>query len=148
LTSCHYLTTVHHGIALDEFAFHKDSDGTLLFFGRIHPDKGTAEANEVAHRSGRRLIIAGIIQDNAYFDREIAPHIEGDQICYLGSMGPDERAEVLGRADALLHLISFDEPFGLSMIEAMACGVPVIGSGRGSVPEVVVDGKRDSSFPT
>lgn len=136
-----YLATVHHGIALDEFMLRKDSDDTLLFFGRIHPEKGTAEAIEVARRSGRRLIIAGIVQDKAYFEREVAPHIDDDQVCYLGSVGPDKRAEVLGAADALLHLISFDEPFGLSMVEAMACGVPVIAIGRGSVPEVVVDGE-------
>ena len=136
-----YVATVHHGIALDEFTLRKDSDGSLLFFGRIHPEKGAAEAIEVARRSGRRLIIAGIVQDKAYFEREVAPHIDGDQVCYLGSVGPDKRAEVLGGADALLHLISFDEPFGLSMVEAMACGVPVIAFGRGSVPEVVVDGE-------
>jgi len=136
-----YVATVHHGIALDEFELRPDSDGYLLFFGRIHREKGTAEAIEVARRSGRRLIIAGIVQDKAYFERDVAPHIDGDRVCYLGSVGPDERAEVLGRADALLHLIGFDEPFGLSMIEAMACGVPVIAFGRGSVPEVVVDGE-------
>ncbi len=136
-----YLATVHHGIALDEFTFREESDGYLLFFGRIHPEKGTAEAIEVAHRTGWRLIIAGIVQDRAYFESEVAPHIDGDRVCYLGSVGPDKRAEVLGGAQALLHLISFDEPFGLSMVEAMACGVPVIAIGRGSVPEIVVDGE-------
>ncbi len=136
-----YLATVHHGIALDEFALRRDSDGYLLFFGRIHPEKGTAEAIDVARRTGQRLIIAGIVQDQAYFEREVAPHIDGDRICYLGSVGPDKRAEILGGAEALLHLIGFDEPFGLSMIEAMACGVPVIAIGRGSVPEIVVDGE-------
>jgi glycosyltransferase involved in cell wall biosynthesis len=136
-----YVATVRHGIALDEFTLRNDSDGNLLFFGRIHPEKGAAEAIEVARRSGRRLIIAGIIQDEAYFEGEIAPHIDGDQVCYLGSVGPEERSEVLGGAAALLHLIGFDEPFGLSMVEAMACGVPVIAIGRGSVPEVVVDGE-------
>jgi glycosyltransferase involved in cell wall biosynthesis len=136
-----YLATVYHGIALNEFTLRKDSDGYLLFFGRIHPEKGAAEAIEVARRSGRRLIIAGIIQDETYFQREIAPHIDDDQICYIGSVGPDKRSEVLGGAHALLHLISFDEPFGLSMVEAMACGVPVIAISRGSVPEVVVDGE-------
>ena len=136
-----YLATVHHGIALDEFTFREESDGYLLFFGRIHPEKGTAEAIAVAHRTGRRLVIAGIVQDQAYFDSDVAPHIDGDRVCYLGSVGPDKRAEVLGGAQALLHLISFDEPFGLSMVEAMACGVPVIAIGRGSVPEIVVDGE-------
>ena len=136
-----YLATVHHGIDLDEFTLREESDGSLLFFGRIHPEKGVAGAIEVARRSRRRLVIAGIVQDKAYFERDVAPHIDGDQVCYIGSVGPDRRAEVLGSADALLHLISFDEPFGLSMVEAMACGVPVIAIGRGSVPEVVVDGK-------
>ena len=136
-----YVATVHHGIAIEEFPLQKHSDGSLLFFGRIHPEKGAAEAIEVARRSGRRLIIAGIVQDEAYFEREVAPHIDDDRVCYLGSVGPDKRAQVLGAADALLHLISFDEPFGLSMVEAMACGVPVIAIGRGSVPEVVVDGE-------
>jgi glycosyltransferase involved in cell wall biosynthesis len=136
-----YLATVHHGIALDEFALRRDSDGYLLFFGRIHPEKGTAEAIDVARRTGQRLILAGIVQDQAYFERDVAPYIDGDRVCYLGSVGPDKRAEILGGAVALLHLISFDEPFGLSMIEAMACGVPVIAIGRGSVPELVVDGE-------
>ena len=136
-----YMATVHHGIVLDEFTFREDSDGYLLFFGRIHRDKGTAEAIEVAHRCDRRLVIAGIVQDREYFDREIAPHIDGDRVRYLGSVGPRARDGLLGGADALLHLIRFDEPFGLSMVEAMACGVPVIAIGRGSVPEIVVDGE-------
>ncbi len=136
-----YLATVHHGIPIDEFAFRRESDGYLLFFGRIHPDKGTVAAIEVARRTGRRLKIAGIVQDQPYFDREVAPHIDGDRVCYLGSVGPEKRAEILGGAEALLHLINFDEPFGLSMVEAMACGVPVIAIGRGSVPEIVVHGE-------
>ncbi len=136
-----YVATVHHGIPLDEFTLRSDSDGYLLFFGRIHPEKGTADAIEVARRAGRPLVIAGIIQDQHYFDREVAPHVDGDRVRYLGPVGPDKRNEVLGGADALLHLIHFDEPFGLSMIEAMACGVPVIAIGRGSVREIVSDGE-------
>jgi len=136
-----YVATVHHGIPLEEFKLRTHSDGYLLFFGRIHPEKGTADAIEVARRADRRLVIAGIIQDQDYFDREVAPHVDGDRVRYLGPVGADKRSDVLGGADALLHLIHFDEPFGLSMIEAMACGVPVIAIGRGSVPEIVADGE-------
>jgi len=132
-----YVATVHHGIPLEEFTLRSEPGDYLLFFGRIHPHKGTVEAIEVASRAGRRLVIAGIIQDEEYFQREVAPRLDGDRIRYIGPVGPAERDGVLGRASALLHLINFDEPFGLSMIEAMACGTPVIARRRGSVPEVV-----------
>jgi glycosyltransferase involved in cell wall biosynthesis len=136
-----YLATIHHGIDLGEFTPCPDHGSYLLFFGRIHPEKGAAEAIEVARRTGRRLVIAGIIQDPDYFEREVAPHLDGSRICYTGPVGPDRRGELLGGAYALLHLINFNEPFGLSMIEAMACGTPVIACGRGSVPEIVKHGE-------
>ena len=112
----------------------------LLFFGRIHPDKGTAHAIEVARRCGRRLDIAGIIQDEKYFRDEVAPHVDGEQVRYLGAVDASERAEVLGGAHALLHLIDFDEPFGYSVVEAMACGTPVIANSRGSMGELIEHG--------
>ena len=112
-----------------------------MFLGRIHPDKGVAEAIAVAKRSGWPLVIAGIIQDQAYFEREVAPQL-GDRIRYVGSVGPAARDKLLGEAYALLHLINFDEPFGLSMIEAMACGTPVIATRRGSVPEIINHGEN------
>ena len=86
-------------------------------------------------------MIAGIIQDQEYFASRVKPHINGTSVEYLGSVGPDRRAEVLGEAIALLHLISFDEPFGLSLIESMACGTPVIAFRRGSMPEIIRDGE-------
>jgi len=138
--SLRYVATVYHGIALDEFTPRTTHGDSLLFFGRIHPDKGVAEAIELARRAGLRLVIAGIIHDEAYFAREIAPYIDDDRVRYVGSADPDERDELLGSALALVHLVNFAEPFGLSMIEAMACGTPVIARGRGSVPEVVEDG--------
>ncbi len=132
-----YVATVHHGVPLEEFTFRRERGEYLLFFGRIHRDKGVAEAIEVARRAGRRLVIAGVIHDQDYFRREVEPRIDGDRAQYVGSVGPAERDELLGGADALLHLINFNEPFGLSMIEAMACGTPVIARPRGSVPEIV-----------
>ncbi|HYL97926.1 MAG TPA: glycosyltransferase family 4 protein, partial [Blastocatellia bacterium] len=135
-----YAATIHHGIALEEFSFRERPGEYLLFFGRIHPHKGVVEAIELARRCGRRLVIAGIIQDQSYFENQVAPQIDGDQIHYIGSAGPAERDTLLGEAYALVHLINFDEPFGLSMIEAMACGTPVIATRRGSVPEVIEDG--------
>jgi len=135
-----YAATVHHGIDIDEFAIHPNPGEHLLFFGRIHPDKGTARAIEVARRCGRRLDIGGIIQDEQYFRDEVAPHIDGERVRYLGAVEKSERAEVLGSAHALLHLIDFDEPFGYSVVEAMACGTPVVANSRGSMGELIVHG--------
>jgi glycosyltransferase involved in cell wall biosynthesis/mannose-6-phosphate isomerase-like protein (cupin superfamily) len=139
-----YVATIHHGIALEEFTLRRQPGDYLLFFGRIHPDKGVVEAIDLARRCDRPLVIAGIIQDKSYFESRIEPQIDGDQIRYLGSIGPEERDRVLGGAYALIHLINFDEPFGLSMIEAMACGTPVIACRRGSAPEVILD--RQTGF--
>jgi len=135
-----YLATIHHGIPVNEFTFRERPDDYLLFFGRIHPDKGTAEAIETARRSGRRLIIAGIVHDQQYFDLHVAPALKAGSIEYVGAADGAARDRLLGGAYALLHLIGFEEPFGLSMIEAMACGTPIIAYGRGSVPEIVRDG--------
>ncbi len=132
-----YLATIHHGIDTDAFPLGDLPGGYLLFFGRIHPDKGAAEAIEVARRVELPLVMAGIIQDQLYFDREVAPHVDGRRVCYLGPVGPDRRSGVLGGAVALLHLVGFDEPFGFSVVEAMACGTPVVAFRRGSMPELI-----------
>jgi glycosyltransferase involved in cell wall biosynthesis len=139
--SLDYLATIHHGIDTDAFHLHPAPGAYLLFFGRIHPDKGAAEAIEVAAEVGMPLVLAGIVQDQAYFDARVAPHIDGERVRFLGAVGPDERAEILGGARALLHLIGFDEPFGLSVVEAMACGTPVIAFRRGSMPELIDEGR-------
>jgi glycosyltransferase involved in cell wall biosynthesis len=136
-----YIATVHHGIEVAQFPESKVHGEYLLFFGRIHPEKGVYEAIQVAQRTGKKLVIAGIIQDQDYFDSRVEPYLDGDAVEYVGAVGPARRAEVLGRALALLHLISFDEPFGLSMVESLACGTPVIAYGRGSIPEIIKHGE-------
>jgi glycosyltransferase involved in cell wall biosynthesis len=138
--SLHYAATIHHGIDTDAFAVDPDPGEDLLFFGRIHPDKGTAVAIEVAARAGRRLAIAGIIQDEDYFRVEVEPHLDGDRVRYVGPVGAADRSHVIGHAHALLHLIGFDEPFGYSVVEAMAAGTPVVAFRRGSMAELIDDG--------
>jgi glycosyltransferase involved in cell wall biosynthesis len=137
-----YVATIHHGIDMQAFVVHPDPGDYLLFFGRIHPDKGTAEAIDVAARAGMPLTIAGIIQDEDYFERCVKPRVDGDQVRYIGPVGPDIRGDLLGGARALLHLIDFDEPFGFSVVEAMACGTPVIAYPRGSMPELIREGEN------
>lgn len=136
-----YIATVHHGIDLHQFTYQPDPGDYLLFFGRIHPDKGTKECIDIAQQAGMKLIIAGIVQDEAYFRREVQPHVDEAQVVYVGSAGPRMRDDLLGGAYALLHPINFAEPFGLSVIEAMACGTPVIAFRLGSMPEVIADGR-------
>jgi glycosyltransferase involved in cell wall biosynthesis len=132
-----YAATVHHGIDLDALPFHASPGSDLVAFGRVHPDKGTADAIAIARLAGRRLVICGIVQDERYFAEEVEPHIDGDRVVFRGSVGPRERAEVLGSAAVLVHPVHFDEPFGLSVVEAMACGTPVVAYPRGSMGEVV-----------
>jgi glycosyltransferase involved in cell wall biosynthesis len=138
--SLRYAATIHHGIDVDAFAVHPDPQEHVLFYGRIHPDKGTAQAIEVARRAGRRLVIAGIVQDERYFRDEIQPHVDGDRVQFIGAVGAERRAEVLGTAHALLHLIDFEEPFGYSVVEAMASGTPVVAFDRGSMAELIEPG--------
>ncbi|MBC7076429.1 MAG: glycosyltransferase family 4 protein [Syntrophomonadaceae bacterium] len=139
--SLDYIATVYHGIDLKEFTFSSSTGDYLLYFGRIHPDKGTAEAIEIARKFGMKLYIAGVIQDKEYYNKLVAPHIDNKEVTYLGSVGPSQRNELLGGAYALLHPIHFNEPFGLSVIEAMACGTAVVAFNKGSMPEVIKDGE-------
>jgi glycosyltransferase involved in cell wall biosynthesis len=135
-----YVATVHHGIDLEALPFDPDGGDGLVAFGRIHPDKGTHTAIEIARRAGRRLTLCGIVQDERYFREMVEPQIDGDRVVYLGSVGPADRGQILGGNAALLHPIEFAEPFGLSVVESMACGTPVVAYRKGSMPEVVDDG--------
>ena len=136
-----YIATVYNGINTAEFTFNERPQDYFLFFGRIHPEKGTLEAIKLAKRCGKRLIIAGLIQDNDYFNSKILPLIDNDKVKYAGNCDPWQRNKLLGNAQALLHLILFDEPFGLSVTEAMCCGTPVIAFNRGAMTELIVHGK-------
>jgi glycosyltransferase involved in cell wall biosynthesis len=136
-----YIKTIHHGIDIKQFDFQPAPDDYLLFFGRIHMDKGTREALNIARACGKKLILAGIIQDQAYYDQYVAPRIDNDKVVFIGSAGPAERNRLLGKACALLHPIQFNEPFGLSVIESMACGTPVIAFSKGAMPELIENAK-------
>ena len=136
-----YIAVIHHGIDLDRFTCREKPGDYLLFFGPINHEKGTKECIEAAQQRGMKLVVAGVIRDNEYFERQVKPHLDDERIRYVESAGPEKRNELLGGAYALLHPINFDEPFGLSVIEAMACGTPVIAVNRGSMAEVVAHGK-------
>ncbi len=134
-----YLATVHHGLDFRQFTFQAGLGAYLLFFGRIHPDKGAADAIRVARAANLPIVLAGIVQDRDYYEREVAPLL-GPDARYVGPAGPLERDALMGDALGLLHLIHFDEPFGLSVVEAMACGTPVVAYRRGSMAELIEDG--------
>ena len=134
-----YIRTVYHGIDLENFTLHTEPGNYLLYFGRIHRDKGTWEAIQVAKMAKMKLVIAGIIQDRDYYEQYVEPFLS-EEITYIGSVGPKERNQVLGKAFALIHPINFNEPFGLSIVEAMACGTPVLAFNKGSMPEIIQDG--------
>jgi glycosyltransferase involved in cell wall biosynthesis len=135
-----YAATIHHGIRPEDFPFDARGGEDLLFFGRVHPEKGAAEAITAANRAGRRLVMAGIVQDPEYHRARVVPAIDNGSVVYLGTVGGTARAKTLGSARALLHLINFDEPFGLSVVEALACGTPVIANDRGSMRELIEHG--------
>jgi glycosyltransferase involved in cell wall biosynthesis len=134
-----YLATVYNGIDLALYPLRKTGGDALIFIGRIHPDKGVHLAIETARQSGRRLLIAGILQDASYFEEKIQPHLD-DQIRYLGPVGVEEKNALFAEAFALLHLNTIPERFGLVLAEANAAGVPVIAMDLGSCREVIEHG--------
>ncbi|HTK19594.1 MAG TPA: glycosyltransferase family 4 protein [Mucilaginibacter sp.] len=135
-----YAATIYNGIRVTDFEFQRMPEDYLLYFGRIHHDKGTAEAIEIALKAKKKLLIAGIIQDSQYFESKVKPFLS-DQVIYVGEAGPEKRNELMKNALALLHPINFAEPFGLSVAEAMLCGTPVIAFNRGSMSELIIHRK-------
>lgn len=136
-----YLATIYNGIAVDEVPFVQKPKGNyLLFVGRLHPEKGVAEAVEVARKIGEELLILGPPVTGEYWDKKVKPYL-GGKIRHIGVVSRQELYEYYGNAKATLVPIQWEEPFGLVMIESMATGTPVIAFRRGSVPEIVVDGK-------
>lgn len=138
-----YIATVYNGLNTAQFEFNDKPEEYLLYFGRIHYDKGTAEAIEIAKKSKRKLLIAGLVQDANYFKKKVEPYLS-ENVVYLGNAEPAQRNKLLRNAYALLHPINFDEPFGMSVAEAMLCGTPVIAFNRGSMPELIKD--RETGF--
>jgi len=135
-----YLATIYNGIDVDAFPFSRNSGDYLLFVGRLHPEKGVAEAVQVARRSNEKLLIIGPPVTGEYWEKQVAPYLD-EKIKYLGYVPYNKLFQYYQKAKAILVPIQWEEPFGLVMIEAMACGTPVIAFRRGSVPEVVVNNK-------
>ena len=137
-----WVGTVYHGLPRDLYHFRPDHGKYLAFLGRISPEKRCDRAIQIARALGMPLKIAAKVDkvDKEYFDTVIRPLMDSPLIEYIGEIGEGEKDEFLGNAYALLFPIDWPEPFGLVMIEAMACGTPVIAYRRGSVPEVMVDG--------
>jgi glycosyltransferase involved in cell wall biosynthesis len=136
--------TIHHGLPVDEFKLNDDPEDYLLFIGRMMPGKRPDLAIEIARRAGLRLKMAAKVHpgETQYFDDEIAPLIEANRGCveYLGEVGGQARVDLISRARALIFPIEWPEPFGMVMIEAMACGTPTVAFRRGAVPEVLEEG--------
>lgn len=143
LPNLNYIGTVYNGLSMEEYPFSEDNDGYLLFVGRITPEKGVHEAIKVAKFLDLPLIIAAKYEPDLYgdyFNQKIKPHLY-HKIQMLGEIDADKRNQLMSKALCMLHPINWREPFGLTLIEAMACGCPVIGFNRGSVAEIVKDGK-------
>lgn len=138
--------TVYNAIEFDKYTLVQSiaKDAPLIFLSRLDKIKGCHNAIELSRKTGRKLIIAGnkshIKEEQEYFETQLKPFIDGKEIQYVGALNDEEKNAYLGKSLALLMLIEWDEPFGMVMAEAMACGTPVIGFNRGSVPEVVEEG--------
>ncbi len=142
LAFANWKATVHHGMPAEQYKFSPQSEGYLAFLGRISPEKRPDRAIEIALKLGKKLKIAAKVDaaDKNYFEQKIQPMLDNPLIEFVGEIGDHQKSEFLGGADALLFPIDWPEPFGLVMIEAMACGTPVVAFRCGSTTEVIEDG--------
>lgn len=138
-----YVATIYHGVKIEDFDFSEKPGDYLIYLGRISPQKGVHLAIEVAKRVGMRLLLAGLLDspDRGYFDCEVKPYLDGRNVEYLGEIRNEEKGSLLKGAYAFLHMVEYPEGFGIPLVEAMACGTPVIARNRGSIPEVVDHGR-------
>ena len=137
-----YIATVRNGIDVENFHFNDDPLDYLLFLSRtLHKDTGANEAIQIAKKTGKKLRMVGFVADKAYFEKEVQPHIDNEQIIYEKHVDPESKKELLSNAYALLHMINHDEVLGLDVVEAMSSGTPVIAMNRGSMPELIRDGE-------
>jgi glycosyltransferase involved in cell wall biosynthesis len=143
LPNIQYAGNVYNGIQVENYHYVEKPDNYFVFLGRMSPEKGPVEAIQLARKAGVRLIMAAKVDpvDQPFFDREVQPLIDGKQIQFIGEIGLSEKVQLLSHAKGLLAPVTFEEPFGMYFIEAMGCGTPVIALNRGSVPEVIQQGK-------
>ena len=141
-----YIGNVYNGIYVKDYIYGEKAEDFFLFLGRISPDKGVAQAIEACNLIGANLVIAGMVPgpDQKYFEEKVKPFINGERIKYIGEVNYQEKITLYPRAKALLHPVDFFEPFGLTLVEAMASGTPVIAFNKGSIPEIVSD--KESGF--
>jgi glycosyltransferase involved in cell wall biosynthesis len=143
LPRLNYVATVYNGIRLEDFPFESEKDDYLLFAGRLSPEKGPHTAIEVAGQAGRRLLMAGMIepQHQDFYDSMVKPHVDGNQVDYLGLLSQKELAPYYRKAAGVLFPINWCEPFGLVAVEAQASGTPLIATRFGALPEIIIEGK-------
>lgn len=143
LPELNYAATVYNGIRLEDFPFETEKEDYLLFAGRLSPEKGPDAAIEIAKRSGRRLLIAGMIepQYQDFYNQHIQPHLDGKAVEYLGLLSQAELAPIYRRAAGVLFPIKWCEPFGLVAVEAQASGTPLIATRFGALPEIIIEGE-------
>lgn len=142
----HWVGTVYNGIDLAPYTLHTNPKDYVFWLGKFNPDKGVREAILAAKEAGMKIILGGKIDqleadDHQYYEQQVKPLIDGKQIVYVGELNDKQKNEYFGGAQAFLNPIQWNEPFGLTMVEAMACGTPVIAYAQGAAPELIIDGE-------